>query len=167
MAGMTDTAPLPANLPALRLRALPATLGPRAAAAGHDETGAAVSVRVDDGGAPLRCCLRDSRAGDRIVLISVVPDGPQGAYVERGPVFVHAEACGGPAATDAYPAEWRPRPQVFRAYGDDGAIVGGELVQPGADQDAIARRLLAAPGVAFLQARNVVHGCYMATIERA
>ncbi len=150
-----------------RIRALPPGLGERAAATGHDEAGVPVRVRVDEGGAPLRCCLRDSRPGERIVLISVVPEGPADAYAERGPVFVHADGCGGPARTDAYPDDWRRRPQVFRAYGGDGTIVGGELVEPGGDQDAAARRLLATPGVAFVQTRNVVHGCYMATIERA
>lgn len=151
----------------LRIRPLPSDLGPAALAAGHDDAGIPARVRVDDGGAPLRCCLRDSRPGERIVLVSVIPEGPAGAYAERGPVFVHAEECGGPARIDAYPDEWRRRRQVFRSYGRDGSIVGGELVEPGEDPDRVARRLLAEPGVAFVQTRNVVHGCYMATIETA
>ncbi|MFL6163763.1 MAG: DUF1203 domain-containing protein [Jatrophihabitantaceae bacterium] len=119
-----------------------------------------------DGGAPLRCCLRQSRVGERITLASVAPPGPAGAYLETGPVFVHAEGCTGPA-TDGYPAEFRTRPQVFRAYGADGTIVGGELVEPGEGQEAVAARLLADPAVAFLHSRNVVHGCYMFAIRRA
>jgi len=33
----------------------------------------------DEGGAPLRCCLRDSRPGERVALVSVTPPGPRGA----------------------------------------------------------------------------------------
>jgi hypothetical protein len=116
-------------------------------------------------GRPLRCCLRDSRPGERIALVSVTPDGPQGAYRETGPVFLHADECAGPVDS-GYPDDFRRRTQVFRAYDADGAIVGGELVQPGSGQEDVAARLLADPDVAFLQARNVVHGCYMLTIRR-
>jgi hypothetical protein len=140
---------------ALRFEPLPATL-------------AADATRVfvdDDGGRPLRCCLRDSRPGERIALVAVTPDGPRGAYRETGPVFLHAEGCSGPAG-NGYPDDFRRRTQVFRAYDRTGAIVGGEVVQPGFGQEEAAARLLTDPDVAFLQTRNVVHGCYMLTIRR-
>ena len=120
----------------------------------------------DDGGAPLRCCLRDSRAGERISLVAVTPEGPQGAYRETGPVFLHADGCSGPTDT-GYPEEFRRRTQVFRAYDHAGVIVGGEVVRPGSGQEEAAARLLADTDVAFLQTRNVVFGCYMLTIKRS
>lgn len=151
----------------LRVRALPSDLGERAAAAGHDCSGAPVQVWTDPaGGAPLRCCLRDSTPGEQLTLIAVVPDSPRRAYAERGPVYVHAQDCGGPPDDGAYPQDWRTRDQVLRAYGHDGEIVGGELVVAGSDQEAVAQRLLRDPTVAFLQTRNVVYGCYLATIVR-
>jgi len=57
--------------------------------------------------------------------------------------------------------------QVFRAYNARGSIMGGELVDAGNDQEAVAERLLADPAVAFLHTRNVIHGCYMLMIRRA
>ena len=120
----------------------------------------------DDGGAPLRCCLRDSRPGERIALVAVTPEGPQGAYRETGPVFLHADGCSGPTDT-GYPEEFRRRTQVFRAYDHAGVIVGGEVVRPGSGQEEAAARLLADTDVAFLQTRNVVFGCYMLTITRS
>ena len=148
----TDTRPT-----TLRYEPLPAALA-----------AAATRTFVDqDGGAPLRCCLRDSRAGERIALVAVTPDGPQGAYRETGPVFLHADGCSGPSDHASYPEEFRRRTQVFRAYGHDGAIVGGSVVPPGRGQEAAAAELLADPTIAFLQTRNVVHGCYMLTIRRA
>jgi hypothetical protein len=129
---------------------------------------AATATRVwtdDEGGAPLRCCLRDSRPGERIALVAVTPDGPQGAYRETGPVFVHADGCAGPEG-GGYPEDWRRRTQVFRAYDRTGAIHGGQVVPPGSGQEDVAAGLLADPDVAFVQTRNVVFGCYMLTIRR-
>jgi Protein of unknown function (DUF1203) len=124
-------------------------------------------IRVDrEGGAPLRCCLRDSRPGERIALVAVTPDGPRGAYRETGPVFVHAEPCAGPEHA-GYPEDFRSRAQVFRAYDASGSIVGGDVVPAGQGQEEAARHLLRGPSVAFLQTRNVVYGCYMLTIRRA
>ena len=141
---------------ALRYQPLPATLADCATRTLVDE----------DGGAPLRCCLRDSRPGERIALVSVTPDGPQGAYRETGPVFLHADGCAGPIDA-GYPEEFRRRTQVFRAYDATGAIVGGTVVPPGTGQEEVAARLLADPAVAFVQTRNVIHGCYMLTIKRS
>ena len=139
----------------LRYEPLPASLSARATRTFVD----------DSGGAPLRCCLRDSRAGERIALVAVTPEGPQGAYRETGPVFLHADGCAGPADT-GYPEEFRRRTQVFRAYDHAGVIVGGHVVPAGTGQEEAAAGLLADPDVAFLQTRNVVFGCYMLTIRR-
>ena len=146
----TETSPV-----TLRYEPLPALLAAQATRTFVD----------DEGGAPLRCCLRDSRPGERIALVAVTPDGPQGAYRETGPVFLHADGCAGTSDT-GYPEEFRRRTQVFRAYDHTGAIVGGSVVPPGTGQEAVAGGLLADPDVAFLQTRNVVHGCYMLTIRR-
>jgi hypothetical protein len=122
-------------------------------------------IRIDDGGAPLRCCLRDSLPGERIALVAASPPGPRGAYRETGPVFVHADPCAGPRGS-GYPEDWRRRTQVFRAYDASGSIVGGAVVPPGQGQEDAARELLRDPSVAFVQTRNVVFGCYMLTIRR-
>lgn len=117
-----------------------------------------------EGGAPLRCCLRSSRAGERVRVGAVTPPGPQGAYAETGPVFVHTDGCDGPQSSD-YPEDFRSSRQVFRAYDQTGQIVGGEIVEPGTNQEAVAERLLSEPGVAFLHSRNPIHGCYMFAIH--
>src|SRR5215469_9252507 len=68
----------------------------RIRAAGVDEAGNRLTVQVDtEGGSPLRCCLRESAPGERMLLLAYTPPGTRGAYAERGPVFIHAEPCGG------------------------------------------------------------------------
>jgi hypothetical protein len=155
---MTSTDVLTTDLPTMPLVFVPLTTGPLP----HG-----VRIRIDDeGGAPLRCCLRDSRPGERIVLIAVTPEGPRGAYRETGPVFVHAAPCAGPQQ-HGYPDDFRRRTQVFRAYDWTGSIAGGAVVPAGDGQEEAARQLLHDPAVAFVQTRNVVYGCYMLTIRRA
>ncbi len=87
-------------------------------AAGRDEAGNPLEVRVlEDGGAPLRCCLREARAGERVMLIAYTPPGTAGAYAERGPVFIHAERCAGYPTPAQYPPGLAHRQQVVRARG--------------------------------------------------
>jgi hypothetical protein len=120
---------------------------------------------TDEDGAPLRCCLREARAGERLVLIAYRPAGTAGKYREIGPVFVHADACEGYVESDAYPAGFRHRQQVFRGYDDAGRIADAVLVE-GAEAEAGIRRLLARPEVATVHSRNVLYGCYMFAIDR-
>jgi hypothetical protein len=156
----------------LEIRAIPGETLRRLRAQGHDDHGNPWQSRVDtEGGAPLRCCLRDSEPGEEIALISYAPVGVAvtvcpGPYDEVGPVFVHADECDGYAGA-GYPGGWVDRPQTLRAYRLDGTIAGGVRLEPGADRDAAARELLADPDVAFIHSRNIVYGCYMLEIRRA
>ncbi len=148
----------------LLIESLPVDLGARLLAAGVDDAGTPLEAHEGpDGGAPLRCCLRDSRPGERLVLAAVTPPGPRDAYREVGPVFLHAQPCAGPL--DEVPPFWSTRRQVLRTYDAAGHLSGGEMAEPG-DQLAVAGRLLTDRAVAFVQARNVVHGCFMLTLRR-
>src|SRR5690348_18082790 len=82
-------------------------------ATGVDATGRAAEHRVAEGGEPLRCCLRDAKRGERLVLFAHALDLPDSPYRETGPVFAHAESCAGPVSTTAYPQDWYGRPQVI------------------------------------------------------
>ncbi|MFK4542955.1 hypothetical protein RKD29_002551 [Streptomyces tendae] len=138
-----------------------------------DDAGRVPAPTTDDeGGAPLRCCLRRSRAGERIALVSYAPlrrwaaetGADPGAYDERGPVFVHAEECAGPdgeglAFTNAH--------RTLRRYSADGHILGGRLVE-GADAFAPAlREAFDDPAVAFVHVRAVEYGCFLYEVTRS
>ena len=135
--------------------------------AGADDAGDAFKpfVNADPDGAPLRCCLREARTGERLALIAYRPDGTAGAYREIGPVFVHADRCSGYPEPDAYPAEFRPRRQVLRGYDDEGRIIDAVIVEGEHAEDGIDH-LLSNPAVATVHSRNVLYGCYMFAIRR-
>lgn len=114
------------------------------------------------GGEPLRCCLRDARAGEACLLAGYEPPLPASPYVEKGAVFVHAEPCDGPDGS-AYPTGWLDRPQVLRAYDARGWIHPASRTHDGSDAADVLDAVLAEPGVALVHSRNVAYGCYMFT----
>ncbi|MGW2028602.1 DUF1203 domain-containing protein [Streptomyces spinosus] len=130
-----------------------------------------VPVTDEEGGAPLRCCLRHSVPGERIALVSYAPlrrwaagtGADPGPYDEQGPVFIHAGECPGPAG-DALPFTGSHR--VLRRYSADGRILGGRLVE---HPDAFAPALTEAfadPEVALAHVRAVEYGCFLYEVRR-
>lgn len=136
-------------------------------AAGADEAGNRLTAQIHaTGGSPLRCCLRESEPGERLLLIAYTPPGGRGAYAERGPVFIHAERCPGYLTPGRYPPGLSHRQQVVRAYGQDGRIADGILVNDGTHAMAVIRQLLARPDIALVHLRNVGYGCYNFAVLR-
>jgi hypothetical protein len=130
-------------------------------AVGRDEAGNPLKAQVArDGGAPLRCCLRETRPGERLQLIAYSPPGTAGAYAERGAVLVHADRCGGYRTPGEYPPELAHRQQVVRAYDGQGRIADGVLAADGRQAQDVIAELLARPGVELVHLRNVGYGCY-------
>jgi hypothetical protein len=130
-------------------------------AAAQDEAGNPLTAQASqDGGEPLRCCLREARAGERLLLIAYSPPAAAGAYAERGPVFVHADRCGGYPTPGEYPPELAHRQQVVRAYDARGRIADGVLAADGRQAQEVIRELLGRPGVELVHLRNVGYGCY-------
>ena len=152
----------------VRVSAIPPSELERIRARGADHLdNPLIAVVVQDGEqAPLRCCLREALPGERIVLISYRPPHPGGPYAELGPVFVHADQCEGFLAHSGYPAGFRRRRQLFRAYGRGGEQVHNQIVEP-AEVDAVLAQLLGRPEVEIIHSRNVLAGCYMFAINRA
>ncbi|MDQ6875485.1 MAG: DUF1203 domain-containing protein [Actinomycetota bacterium] len=132
----------------------------------HDDHGNPLIGVVDEvGGAPLRCCLRDSHPGERIALIAYSPASRPGPYAAVGPIYIHEQACAGYPDQSRYPEAFRGRAQVFRAHRADGTIAGGEVLHPGDSPEELAARLLADPEIDLVHARNVVYGCFMFEIR--
>ncbi|GAA3456579.1 DUF1203 domain-containing protein [Dactylosporangium matsuzakiense] len=131
-----------------------------------DVSGNAPEPWVAEGGEPLRCCLRDARPGEHMLLFGYEPALPAGTpYREIGAVFAHTEPCAGPDGP-GYPADWRTRPQVLRAYDARGWIHPSTRVHDGTDPVGALEAVLAHPEVVRVDSRNVAYGCYMFTVTR-
>lgn len=145
---------------ALTFEAIPAAELAEIRAAGRDEAGNSLTVQADNGGSPVRCCLRETRPGERVMLIAYTPPGTAGAYAERGPVFVHADPCEGYPTPRRCPPGLRHRMQVVRAYDRQGRIADGVLAADGLQAEAVIAEMLARPDVELVHLRNVGYGCY-------
>ncbi|MBG0855233.1 DUF1203 domain-containing protein [Streptomyces spinoverrucosus] len=128
-----------------------------------------VPVTDEEGGAPLRCCLRRSGPGERIALVSYAPlrrwaaqtGADPGAYDEQGPVFIHAGECPGPRGS-ALPFTNAHR--TLRRYSTEGRILGGRLVE--ADFEAALAHAFDDPEVALVHVRAVEYGCFLYEVRR-
>ncbi|GGR43102.1 hypothetical protein GCM10010251_70160 [Streptomyces aurantiogriseus] len=127
-----------------------------------------------EGDAPLRCCLRRSRPGERLALVSYAPlrrwaaatGTDPGAYDEQGPVFVHADPCPGPA-DDGVPFTGAHR--TVRRYSAEGRILGGRLVEDTSAEgfEEAFREAFDDPSVAIVHVRAVEYGCFLYEVRRS
>jgi hypothetical protein len=130
-------------------------------------------VMTHDGGSPLRCCLRRSSRDEPMALASYAPlrrwahevRADPSAYDEVGPVFIHPDACNGPA-DDGFPAELFEARRVLRAYSADGAILGGRLIEAGERAEQVLVEMFTDPQVAVVHARALEFGCFMFEARR-
>ncbi|MDF9812777.1 DUF1203 domain-containing protein [Streptomyces sp. SPB162] len=149
-----------------------------------DDAGRAPELSTDEeGGSPLRCCLRHAAPGDRLALLSYAPlrhwaaetGADPGPYLELGPVFVHADAddCPGPPSAAGYPPAMHGADRVFRAYSADGRILGGRHVRLTDDEvaagaaDAELAAMFADPEIALVHVRALEYGCFLFAARRA
>lgn len=145
-----------------------------------DDAGrACVPYTATDAGSPLRCCLRGNEVGEEIALVSYAPLrrwaaatwARPGAYDEQGPVFIHAEECGGPdAGRPGYPFSRAGALRTVRRYNAEGHIVGGRLMEIPADEergfDEAIAEAFADPEVALVHVRAVEYGCWHFEVRR-
>lgn len=131
----------------------------------------------EEGGNPLRCCLGRSAPGETVALVSYAPlrrwaeetGAAPGPYDEVGPVFLHADACAGPAGEGGgFPGGVRGERRVLRAYDAGGGILRGRYVDAGTgwtieeELDALYRD----SDVAAVHVRAVEHGCFLMETRR-
>ncbi|MBO1334008.1 DUF1203 domain-containing protein [Streptomyces sp. VRA16 Mangrove soil] len=132
----------------------------------------------DEAGSPLRCCLKPVEAGERIALVSYAPlrrwaagtGADPGAYDEQGPVFLHADECGGYVPGDRYPFDRPGARRTVRRYDARGRIAGGALLEIPADAtagiDAALDAAFADPEVVLVHVRALEYGCWHFEVRR-
>ncbi|MBO0804278.1 MAG: DUF1203 domain-containing protein [Nocardiopsaceae bacterium] len=114
-------------------------------------------------GEPLRCCLRYAEQGEQITLISYAPFDHPSVWTEVGPVYIHAERCGGYTQTGRLPDQLATGPRVLRTYRADDTMNydHNTVVTDEADLEPIIERLLSEPDVATVHVRTLAPQCFL------
>ncbi|MFL5390519.1 MAG: DUF1203 domain-containing protein [Myxococcales bacterium] len=148
-----------------RIHPIPGQVLDHVRSGGVDASGNPVEHVTAEGGEPLRCCLRNARAGESLLLFGYEPPIGKSPYREIGAVFAHADRCEGKPASAEYPSDWRKKPQVLRSY-DRRGWIRDAVVHQGSNAEAEIARLLADPETVQLHSRNVAYGCFMFVVTR-
>lgn len=121
---------------------------------------------ITRGGDQLRCCLRHSKPGERLWVISHAPLTARRPWREVGPVFVHPEPCQGYEPTTGLPGFIGRGPRVLRSYTADQKMhyAGNRVTRAEDDLELILRALLADPEVMEVHIRNLEAQCFLARV---
>lgn len=145
---------------------------------GMDHHGLSVMPFVDqDGDWALRCCLTDSRPGDRLAIVGWSPFPWNGAYRVTGPAVIHADRCPrasegrspqGTSPDGTLPVAFEERRQILRAYDTDHLQIYdlARLVEPGEGLADALTQCFADPRTDLVQSFNVLAGCWSFTARR-
>ncbi|HEX3861562.1 MAG TPA: DUF1203 domain-containing protein [Stellaceae bacterium] len=116
-------------------------------------------------GYPCRISLTDSQPGDELLLVNYEHHPVDSPYRMRFAVYVRKgeETFD---AIDAVPEQLRLRALAVRAFSNDAMMVGWELVDGSALEEAVDR-LFANPRAAYLHVHYAAPGCYAARVDRA
>lgn len=115
-------------------------------------------------GFPCRISLEDAREGDELILLHHTSHDVATPYRSAYAIYVRTGAQ--PAEfIDATPPVFEGRPLGLRGFDGEGNLRDARLALPG-EADARIRDLLANPAIAYIDAHNAAHGCFVARIER-
>ncbi|NVO12517.1 MAG: DUF1203 domain-containing protein [Rhodoplanes sp.] len=116
-------------------------------------------------GYPCRVSLTDSKPGDELILVNHEHHAVASPYRMRFAIYVR-EGETTFDEVDIVPEQLRCRTLAVRAFDEAGMMVGCELEDGRAVEDAI-ERLFAVPQAAYLHIHFAAPGCYAARVERA
>ena len=122
-------------------------------------------VTATDGGFPCRVSLEDATPGETLILANFEHLPVASPFRSRHAVYVRETATVPAEYRDALPEQLRRRMLSLRAFDGAGMMLDADLAD-GREADAVIARMLAAPGVAYLQAHFAKPGCFAARIDR-
>ena len=114
---------------------------------------------------PCRSCLATFRQGEEErILFTYNPFANSDGLPAPGPIFIHRDSCT-PYLGTRFPDGLRHLDLFLEGYGDHGWRVQRMRVVAG-DVESPLAKLLADPGIEFVDVRNAKAGCFIARIER-
>lgn len=131
-----------------------------------DQFGNRLAVLYDGEAHQCRVCLQLSKPDEGVILMAHRPFASRQPYAETGPIFIHERACVPYGEGNRYPAEFPHHAVMLRAYNDEDAIIGAEMVGE-REVERVIVELFENQEIAYLHARNLAYGCFMFAIARA
>jgi hypothetical protein len=127
----------------------------------------AVRVTADKApGYPCRVTLADAKPGETLILFNYVSHDVATPYRSAYAIYVREGATVAGDYVDWVPPVFVGRPLGLRAFDAGGMLRTAVLAMPGQADEKI-RAVFADPGIAYIHAHNVAHGCFAAKVERA
>lgn len=119
-----------------------------------------------DRGFPCRVTLEDAKAGEPLLLVHHVSHDVATPYRSAYAIYVRegVETAASPCV-DRLPPVFEGRSFGLRAFDAQGMLRNAALMLPG-EGDARIRDLFADGAIAYIDAHNAAHGCFVARITR-
>ncbi|NTF07143.1 DUF1203 domain-containing protein [Agrobacterium rubi] len=133
-----------------------------------DANGQKPERSMASGSLPCRVCLGQIKDGEAALLLAYRPFPNLQPFAETGPIFIHAEPCGGYTAQEILPPMLESPDYIVRGYSHADRIVYGTGAVTATDRIiARAKELLASDDIAYAHVRSARNNCYQCRIERA
>lgn len=133
-----------------------------------DANGQKPERSIAGGTYPCRVCLGQIKDGEAMLLLAYRPFPNLQPFAETGPIFIHAESCGGYRAQEIVPPMLDSPDYIVRGYGhDDRTVYGTGAVTPTGSVIQYAGELLARDDIAYVHVRSARNNCYQCRIDRA
>lgn len=116
-------------------------------------------------GFPCRISLEDARKGERLLLVHHVHNDVETPYRSAFALFVREGAQQAAEYVDECPPVFAGRPLSLRGFSPGGRLADARLVAEN-EADGEIRAMFADPQIAYINAHNAAHGCFVARIER-
>lgn len=134
-------------------------------AGGPDAYGLPPERAISPGGMPCRHCMGKIDAGEEMLILAYRPFPNLQPYAETGPIFLHAEDCGGSSGSNELPAMLDSTDYIVRGYSSNHRIVYGTgAVIPTASIKLQASELLKRSDVGYVHVRSARNNCYQCSV---
>lgn len=133
---------------------------------GLAECGAMRVTATSDRGFPCRISLEDARAGETLILLHHTSHDVTTPFRSAYAIYVREGAIQAARFEDEPPPVFAGRPLGLRAFDAHGMLNTAALALPD-EADAKIRTLFSNPAIAYIDAHNAAHGCFIARVERS
>jgi Protein of unknown function (DUF1203) len=128
--------------------------------------GAVRVVATSKPGFPCRVSLQDAEIGESLILLNYTSHDVATPYRSSYAIYVREAAGAAAEYVNEVPPVFAGRPLGLRAFDAAGMLRNASLAMPGEASTKIDQ-LFGADEIAYIDAHNAAHGCFVARVNRA